>query len=211
MIIPKKWIYRNLPIVPRPPVPSPEPPAEPTPTIIDRRPVDPTRRLGAPPSPALPEIVRAAHALGIDPRIAAALAIVEDSHDYGQVFAEDELPLTAVPQYVAERALRHLRERAAVAGPSFMRQLQAYNGLGRLAPGHYGQSRTIDAGTELPYSRRIIEVLQDVIPHSPEVLRPPLMSPAVSALVGLDWQVADDIAKDLAIRRRRPGLLRLDR
>lgn len=193
-----------LPAVSRPAGGSlPQPPERVT-QVRDRRPVSPTERLGPIPADWTEQMVGAAHSLGIDPKLAASMAVAEQHQDYGQGISEP------MPQRrLAEKALRHLRSQASMFGNGeFMQELQSYNGMGKLPAGHYGQDRVIDAAEELPYAQRVMDVRQQILPFSPDMLRKPI-DPAVSELAGTDWQDADEISRDLMLQRLKPNLLKV--
>ena len=190
------------------------------PRVRDERDVASTRRLGLPKggSTTLSSMGKAAHSMGINPDIAASLALTEGDRDYGMssfppmAAYTGEMTNDDFQQLRAEQALRHLRERASAVGGPLTRQLQGYNGMGKLPAGHYGQDEIINAGKDLPYGNRVMDVKRNILKVSPEVdaLIHSSNSTAVSPLAPTDWMFADEIAKDLNIRRRKPNLLRED-
>lgn len=204
----RQMLSADLPALPGgpPPVRGPATPRPPTPQVRDKRDVDPSDRLGVKGlgSQGLEAMGQAAHALGVGPELAGALAVTEGEQNFGMLNGP------ADPARQAERALMHLRERASAVGGSLEHQLQGYNGMGKLAAGHYGQDAVIDAGKDLPYGKRVLDVLDNLIRKSPEVQnRLHTSQPnAVSPLAGEDWRYADEIARDLSIRMRKPGLLK---
>lgn len=166
------------------------------------------------PQEVLREIGLAGQSLAINPKLAGALALAENHNNYGmsQGLPQEieNAPYDVRQQAMAEMALRHLRERASAVGGSLPRQIQAYNGMGKLSPGYYGSNRTINAGKELPYGKRVLEYLRAIVDADPQMQNSLLSSRgmALSPMAGYDHFFADDIIKDMNIRQKKPNLLK---
>jgi hypothetical protein len=214
----------QAPQAPRPPlqIQEPQEPASKIP-VVDNRDVPPTKRLGLSQatSALVPYVGQAARSHDIDPNLLAAILVTEGRQDIGQNglatsnfmnFLEKASP-EAKKQLIAESAARRLRLQASYASQSpLVRQIQSYNGLGKLPAGHYGLDRVIDAGVEVPYGKRVLDIKSNIVEQSPELLKQLNTQPqtALSPMVGLDHYFAEEIMRDLALRLKKPHLLQGD-
>ena len=187
--------------------------------VKDTRTVDaPSRVAGNYHQPAMEEVIRQAGAAGIEPELALAMAIRENSsalanpsliggeairnplHLNAKLFPVDQPASDQI-----EASMLHALERASAVAPEGReRQVQAYQGLGRQPTGY--NERFL--GQDNPYAKAVDEIRTDVVRKSPGLMSLIETTKPTLSLDRMSPEKTQAIIDSMTRRTRNPTLLK---